>query len=245
MGPEIDTALKIQNLDRRIFELRREIASLPKHIAEIEKQLEAHERRLELDRANLAANEKERRKREEEINGFEGKISRLKGQMLDARTNDQYRAFQHEISFGEQGISKAEDRILELMEESESLGEAVSNAEATLKSEKVEVEAESEQARQRTASDKEELAARLAEREELAKKLSPPVLAAYEYVRKRYGSQVLAEATSGKCSACNIALRPQYFQELRHAKVPMRCESCGRLLYYHAPVDVEAEQSST
>lgn len=243
MGQDIEIALKIQSLDTKIFALRREIASLPKHIAEIEKQLESHERRLELDHANLAANDKERRKLEGEINGFEEKISRLKGQMLEAKTNEQYRAFQHEIGYCEEGISKAEDRIIELMEESEPLTEAASKAEAALKAEKTEVAEESEKVRRRTAIDEKELRTHLAERQEMAAKLSPPVLITYEHLLKKYGCRVLAEATSGKCSACNIALRPQYFQELRHATEPMRCESCGRLLYYHPPVDVEAEQS--
>ena len=224
--------------------MKREIAQLPKHIAEIEKQLTSHRRRLEADQAALAANQKERRALDGEIKIFEEKISKLKNQMLDAKTNEQYRAFQHEITFAEDGIHKAEDRILDLMEKSEPLAEAVAKAEADLKEERKQVDLEADAARERSAVDRRELEKRAAVRNGLAGELNPKILANYERIRKRYGLPVIAEATNGKCSACNMSLRPQFMQDLRHAEEPVRCENCTRLLYYHPTVDVEAQQSS-
>ncbi len=243
MGRDVELALKLQSLDQKIIALKREIAALPRHIAEIEKQLETHRRRLEADRAALAANEKERRRLEGQIQIQEQKISRLKDQMLEARTNEQYRAFQHEIEYAENEIRKAEDRILELMEEAEPLTEAVKKAEAALAEEQKEVDREKEEARRRTAADQQELEKAVEERKQVAAALNPKVFASYERIRKRLGYPVLAEGTTGRCSACNIALRPQYFQDLKHATEPMVCESCGRLLYYHEVIDVEAEKS--
>src|SRR5215831_20095327 len=133
MLPEIASAVRLQELDIRLGELSKEIASLPKHIAEIEKKLEAHQRKLDGDRAALTANQKERKKCEGEIQMQEQKISKLKDQMVGAKTNEQYRAFQHEIEFCQKEIRKAEDRILELMGESEPLDKNVKAAEAALK----------------------------------------------------------------------------------------------------------------
>ena len=240
MGPEIELALKLQSIDKRIVELRREIAALPKHIAVIERQLESHQRRLEADQAALAANDKERRKREAGIKDFEEKVSKL-NQMLEAKTNDQYRAFQHEIGFCEKEISKSEDRILELMEESEPLSANVATAETALGQERKQVEREKEEARRRTAEDEKELADSIQERDETAAGLPAKTLSAYERSRKKYGFPMMAEGTTGKCSACNMLLRPQHFQELKIASEPLLCESCGRLLYYHVTADVEAE----
>src|SRR5215467_7720221 len=115
MLPDLKLAIRLQEIDNRLADLAREIAALPKHIEEIEKKLVSHERKLEADRAALAANQKERRKCEGDIQVQEQKISKLKDQMLQAKTNDQYRAFQHEIKFCEKEIRGFEDRILELM----------------------------------------------------------------------------------------------------------------------------------
>ena len=129
-----------RNLNNRVTELTREISSLPKHIAEIEKKLESHTRKLDADRAALSANQTDRKKTEGEIQLQEQKISKLRGQMMDAKTNDQYRAFQNEIEFCEKEIRRAEDHILESMGESEPLDKNVKAAELALKDEKAQVE---------------------------------------------------------------------------------------------------------
>ena len=151
MLPDLKLAIRLQEVDNRLADLAREISALPKHIAEIEKKLVAHERKLEADRAALAANQKERKKCDSDIQVQEQKISKLKDQMLQAKSNDVYRAFQNEIEFCQKEIRKSEDRILELMSESEPLDKNVKAAEAALKVEKAQVEAEKQQAREGTA----------------------------------------------------------------------------------------------
>ena len=219
-------------------ELDKEVASLPKHIAAIEKTLESHIRRLEADKAALIANQKDRKKLESDIQMHEQKISKLRDQMLGAKTNEQYRAFQHEIEYIEKEIRKAEDRILELMSESEPLEANVKKAEAALKEEKQQVESEKTRARERTAVDQSQLDVLRAERTEAAATLPAPVLATYDRVRKRRGTTI-AEAAGGRCSACQIVIRPQYLQDLKRGDQLMLCESCGRFLYYNPPVSVE------
>jgi hypothetical protein len=65
-------------------------------------------------------------------------------------------------------------------------------------------------------------------------------LAAYERIKKKWSGQTIAEVESGRCSACQIMLRPQYFQEIRRGDRLMTCESCGRFLIYNPPVQVES-----
>src|ERR1700723_1926928 len=153
MHPDTHLVIQLQSLDQRISALDKEVAALPKHIAAIEKTLESHQRKLEADRAALTANQKDRKKLEGEVQVQEQKISKLRDQMLGAKTNEQYRAFQHEITFCEDTIRKAEDRTLDLMSEAEPLEANVKLAEAALKEEKQQVEAEKAQARERTSVD--------------------------------------------------------------------------------------------
>ena len=241
MTPELQAVLKLQTLDARAAALQKEIESLPKQVAEIEKKLEAHTRKLEVDRNVMNGNQKERKLLEDDIKVQEQKISKLRDQMLQAKTNDQYRAFQNEISYCETEIRKSEDRILELMGEAEPLEKNVKAAEAALKEEKAKVEAEKERAEKRTAEDNEFLRQALEERKAVAATISPQLLAHYERIRKRWHGVVIADATDGRCAACQMKLRPQYFQELRHADKFYFCESCGRILYYNPPVNLEHE----
>lgn len=218
--------------------LEKEVAALPKHIAQIEKALESHVRRLEADRAALAANQRDRKKLDGDIQLHNQKISKLREQMLGAKTNEQYRAFQNEIEFIEKEIRKAEDRILELMAESESLDGNVKKAEAALKEEKKSVEGEQKAARERTAQDQAQLEKLRAERTTAVAALPKPTAVTYERIKKKWGGVVIAEVISGRCSACQITLRPQYFQEVRRGDKLLTCESCGRFLFYNPSVQV-------
>ncbi len=239
MSPELKRIVRLQDLDNRIRDLQREIATLPKHIAEIERTLESHIRKLEADKAALAANQRERRNVEGDIQAQEQKISRLRDQMMEAKTNEQYRAFQKEIEFCQKEIRRSEDRVLALMEESEPLDQNVRTAQAALEEEKQRVEAEKAQVRARTAADQSALAELDAERNAVVRELPQTLYAAYERVRAKRGGLAVAEAVDGRCSACHLALRPQFFQDLRAGQGVMFCESCGRILFFNPPVSFE------
>jgi len=239
MLSDLQLVIRIQEIDARLAELAREITALPKHIAEIEKKLVAHERKLEADRAALAANQKERKRCEGDVQTQEQKISKLKDQMLQAKTNEQYRAFQNEIEFCQKEIRKLEDRILELMGESEPLEKNVKIAETALKTEKAQVEAEKQEARDRTAADEASSRELLEERAKLAAQISSAAMQQYEKARKSGRGVGIAEAIEGRCSACHMAVRPQFFQDLKRGDKVMTCESCHRILYYNPPQALE------
>jgi predicted nucleic acid-binding Zn-ribbon protein len=241
MKPEIEAVLGLQRLDLHAAQLKKEIEQLPKHVAEIEKKLESHTRKLEADRAALAANARERKKLEDDIKVQEQKISKLRDQMQQAKTNEQYRAFQNEIKFCEDEIRKAEDRILDRMSESEPLEKNVKAAEVSLAEEKKQVEAEKDHARKRTAEDEAALKRASEERKQVAASVDAQVLTLYERVRKKWGSVAVAEGTSGRCTACHMAFRPQFFQDLKRGEKVHTCESCGRILFYNPPVNLEHE----
>jgi len=239
MVPDIKHAIRLQLLDDRVAVLTKEIAAFPKHIAEIEAKLGAHQRRLEADRAAAVANQKERKKLEGDIQDHEQKISKLRGQMMGAKNNEQYTAFQHEIKFAEGEIRRTEDRILELMAESELLEKNVKAAEIDLAKEKKQVEAEKAQASERTATDQKEIDALKAEKSTIVPQMTSSVYSEYERIRKGRAGVAVAEAVDGRCSKCHITLRPQFLQELKQGKAIMVCESCKRMLYYNPPQSFE------
>jgi uncharacterized protein len=245
MVQDLALALRLQALDRRIASLDNEIATLPKHIAEIERRLESHTRRLEADRAAVTANQRDRKKLEGDIQIQQQKISKLKDQTLQVKTNEQYRAFQNEIAYAEGEIRKAEDKILDLMEQSEPLEKNVKAAEAALKLEQEQVQRETKRARERTTADEKELDATRVERKSIADQMNPQVYAQYERIRKKTKNTAIADATEGRCDACQIALRPQFFQDLRRGDKVMFCESCGRILTYNPVVDISSDVAAS
>jgi predicted nucleic acid-binding Zn-ribbon protein len=125
------------------------------------------------------------------------------------------------------------------MAEAEPLDANVKKAEAALQEEKRQVEAEKARARERTAADQSQLDQGKAERKGMVAALKPQTYSIYERIRKKWHGSAVAEVVDGRCSACQIMLRPQFFQDLRHSDHLMTCESCGRILIYNPPVSFE------
>jgi uncharacterized protein len=245
MHPDVGKTLHLQELDRTISELRREIASFPKHIAEIEKALGSHLKKLEAGKGVLAANQRERKKLEGDGKDQQQKISKLKDQMLSAKTNEQYRAFQKEIEYCETEIRKSEDRSLQLMEEAENLAKDVKADELALADEKRSVDELKKEVAARADRAKTDLARFVAERAGLTASISKPLLTTYERLHKRmHDGRVVAKVTDSTCMGCNITIRPQYLADLKLGSEILACENCRRILYIDVePIDVEAQMN--
>src|SRR5262249_42552990 len=153
--------------DAEILRLKEEIAALPRRVAAIEEKLAGTRSVLEKAKTAIKNDDAARRKYETSIQDLQQKISKYRDQMLDVKTNDQYRALQHEIDFSQAEVRSIEDKILELMVNAESREKQVKSAEAELKEETAEIEKEKAQARQTTAEDEKQLAHWNAQRDKL------------------------------------------------------------------------------
>lgn len=235
MHPDLPRILDLQRLDLRIRELKKEVKSLPKYIAEIEQQLESHSRALEADRAELDANRKSHRALEGEVASARQKLDHLNAQMNEAKTNEQFRAFQHEIQYEQKVIGETEDHILDRMVEAETLEKNVKLAQAALGIEEEKVAREISEVRARVAADEEEMAEKASRREALAGQVSAELLRTYEQICKMRKGVGIGRADAERCLSCDVVLRPQFSNVLRSGEQVMTCESCGRILYYEPP----------
>jgi len=176
MLPDVERFIELQKADGHIRRLNDEIAALPKRVALIEEKLAATKAQLEAAKTAVKADEGARRKYESAIQDLQGKISKYRDQSLAVKTNDQYKALLHEIQFAEQDIRSNEDKILELMVNSEAREKDVKAAEAEMKAETAEIEKEKAEARERTAQDEKELAEWNAKRDQARTGTDPDLL---------------------------------------------------------------------
>ncbi len=248
MHPDLEKVIELQQLDTRIAELDAQIDSLPSQIKNLEDQLQefihAHEERQQ----RLAANQKERRDLEAETQTIQARISKHKDQIYEVKTNEQYKAMLKEIEGEEAKVRTIEDQILEKMIEAEQLETQIRDAAARLDSEKARVAQEVEQLRTLRQADVEERDGLLARRKADESAVDGHVLDLYERVRKIRKGVAIATVRDGLCTACNVLLRPQLFNEARNNQAVLTCENCDRILYYvepPPPVEEDAERQGT
>ena len=239
MHPDLKAVVEVQQLDQRVAELTVQIDSLPTQIQTLQSQLDDFIHTHEERKKRLAANLKERKDLEGDSKVIQEKITKLKDQLYQVKTNEQYRAMLKEIEGEEGNNRKIEDQILEKMIEAEDIQKHVQEAAARLEGEKARVAAEIKRLQDERQKELDERGRLQARRKEVAAALSGSVLALYERIRSYRPGAAVVEVRDGLCTACNVRLRPQVYNEVRTGEAVLTCENCSRILYYLEPPAAE------
>ena len=152
---------------------------------------------------------------------------------------------QKEIAVAEHDVRAHEDRLLEHMEQAETLAMDLKAAESGLKAEQAEVAREQKLLDEERGRLDEEIARLKAARSELVAQLSRDALLLFERIAHGRKGIAIAEAKDGLCTVCHVRLRPQVFNDVRRNDTLTQCESCTRILYFvPAPTAGTAQSSS-
>jgi predicted nucleic acid-binding Zn-ribbon protein len=231
VGSELQALIHLQEHDSRLGRLEAEASRLPKRIEAI--QASVAEARAAVDgiKVKVDAARKNLRVKEKDLEVVAAKRGKADAHLWEVKTNKEYSAVLVEIEDIKQEKSRTEEEILTLMEMQERLAVEIREAEVRLKTREEQGRQDEASVRQQLATVEAELAGVRGERATLAREVPPGTLADYERILKARSGLAIVPVTTGVCGGCRVSIRPQAIQELRGATL-MRCESCGRYLYW-------------
>jgi predicted nucleic acid-binding Zn-ribbon protein len=238
--------IELQALDVRLGRVRARLAAFPKKFAEADAQASSARKELEESKAAQLATIRDRKKYELDVEQWKERVRKYRDQTSQVKTNEAYKALQHEVETAEREIARAEDRLLEQMVNAEDYDRRVKASEKRLKEVEEVVRTERTTLESEKAVAEKDLADLTAQRATIVADIDENLLEHYTKIAKKHGGVAVSELRDDRCGACGMRVRPHVSQEMQRGTIDKlyQCESCTRILYY---LDVQAppEPSST
>src|ERR1700692_1924428 len=133
MHPHLKYLIELQAVDLRLIEIRERMSRFPKRLAELEGRVNTARQQITTAKDALTSSLKDRKTYEMDVEQWKERAKKYRNQSGEVKTNEAYKALQHEIQNAEDEASKAEDRLLDRMVSGEEYDRQVKAAEAKLK----------------------------------------------------------------------------------------------------------------
>lgn len=227
----LDKLLILQERDNRILQLQREIEDIPKR-----KQIE--EDRLEEHRANVVASEEKLQAMQVKIKelDLEGethkeKITKLRQQQLELKTNKEFKAVESEVATLQNAIGELEDRELGLLTEADDIRDDLETRKAELAREDESVKQDVAAWDARASSLEGELVEAKTERDAAVGEVDDEeLLSNYQRVHSRR-EDAIVQLNDGFCGGCHMKVPPSVVHAVKRHDGDVHCDFCARLLY--------------
>ena len=228
----LQNLIRLQELELEFCSLSEKVERTPAEISLLDAELEEDQRQVDEAKEAIEDSSKHRRQLEAEIEALRTKLEHYQDQLMQVRTNTEYQAMLHEISFTKEKVEKKEDEILEQMMDSEEKERMLRDANGALGKKKAEIEGR-----------KRELEGFLGQSEKVLSDLEEQVgqvrsmidqehLSRYTRIASVRNGIAIAAVVGGTCQGCHVRLRPQLLAEVKLNRQVRVCENCSRILYF-------------
>ena len=222
----------LQNCDTHIRDIRLKKEAGPKKIQKLEDDLKDMKRGLEAESDQLEANGLERRRTEQDIEILDSRIEKSNAKLASIKSNKEYQAALKEIEDLENEKSLMEDKLLEIMEESDTLEVKYAAGKAKGKELREKFEKDRIEVQKQMDEFDNDLEGLEKERDHFCQAIDEDLLKRYNFLQERKGGIALSPVIKGVCQTCHLGIPPQKFNELIRCQELLECPNCHRIIYW-------------
>jgi len=224
------TLRTLHRMHRQLADLTDRLAAGPRAVTARTKHVEAAEAKKaaaadDVKKARLAADQKQL-----QLKSAEAKILDLEAKLNACKTNREYQTLRDQIAADRMATKVLEDEIIESLERIDRLKPAVPVADAEIEAAR-KLLAEAEAKMRAEVGDLEAEVARVRADLQIAEKeLASDVREKYDRVVKQKGADAMSAIDGQSCGGCFQQLTGNMVSDLMLGRV-ITCRTCGRLLY--------------
>jgi predicted nucleic acid-binding Zn-ribbon protein len=234
---DVGVIRELAGLDEREKKLRTRAEEVPLLIEETRKKMEDAQEEITGIRNDAEERKRIIRTLELEIQEMTEKLDKYSKQLLDIKTNKEFQSLQKEMADVERAIGEREDQLLETMDRLEECARLIESAEAKTKSAREQEENNLRELEKELQDTEVQLIEVSEKRKRAVERLSPQLREDYVKVRSHYAGDAIVAVSGGVCTGCYVNIPPNIVGELHAASRIIRCEQCGRFLYYSDECD--------
>ena len=231
MNPDLRNLIALQDIELKTASLQKQVADIPNKIQAFENELRRTQSEYQNRVALLKDLSNKRRTLEGAVDLSRTKLSRLKDQLMSVKTNKEYTAMLHEIQAAEEQIRGEEDKILEVMEQTENMELDLKGAEQEMQKKSAELREQIRLTNESAPLLEAELTKLIDQKRLTEAQIGADLLSRYRRIAEVRKGVALAEAKDELCSACHVRIRPQMYAELLRTENIHACDSCSRILF--------------
>jgi predicted nucleic acid-binding Zn-ribbon protein len=235
MLPDLERLIQLQDIESRAAVANKAITEAPGRIAALDALLQSATAALATAKQSLADNQTARRSIDKDLISAQQRQEKYKEQLMAVKTNDEFRAMQHQIEAVGAEVGQHEERVLVNMMAADEINANIKKAEAALKSAQAKVAAERAAIESDTKTQHTAIAECEAERARIVAAMdNRGAIETFQRIARVRGIAV-ARAEGERCTICQVRLRPAVFAGVRKNDQIVQCDSCQRILYFTPP----------
>ncbi len=228
---QLKILLQLQSIDSQIYGFNEEKNSLPKEIEVLSVAFEEKKKHLaELEKVSLDLL-KAKKDSELELAAKEEVTKKFQSQLYSLKTNKEYNTMLQQIQGANADASRVEDKILEVMENSESSRKDIEEEKKLLDEEEKIFNAHKKKVEEHLKEIEGKLAQQDAERKQIIPEIDKKILSQYDRILRNREGLAIVEVKNNTCMGCNMFVPAQVENLIKMYERIITCEVCNRMLF--------------
>jgi predicted nucleic acid-binding Zn-ribbon protein len=227
----------MQKVEVAISDSEKELAGIEERVNVLNAELSEYQDRVTQHEQNLDDLRKQYRSDEDEVQMIETQVVKSKEKLGAVKTNKEYQSMLKEIDELKIKSSNLEDKMLEYLDQIESLEKDLIETNADLADVTSEVHQKQDEIRKNADQQRIELASLEQRRNDIWETIDAKLRSVYGNVKRQGQGIAMAQIIDGVCQVCRMNIPPQLFNDLLRMDSIRMCPHCQRIMYPKVVMD--------